>query len=111
MDHPHQITVGFKVTAQQKHDIEAAAKRLDTDVSAYLRSLLLPGHEKVKRFLHLPDEVLVAPQQVQEAIEAITVLRGKYPKRSPSDLLLAALKMAAASEDLLVSIKIKKFLP
>lgn len=106
-----QVTVGFKVTGLQKKEIEAGARRMEMDVSGYLRSLTLGGHEKIMRFAAVPDALVVQPGRVGESIEVLKKLLGHYPGHSCSDIIAASLKAALENEQRVVSLKIKNYLP
>lgn len=105
-----QVTVGFKVTALQKREIEAAAKRVGVDVSTYLRDMLLGGHEKVRRFTNVPDELVIHRQYPERVSSDLAVLKSKHKKHSCSGIIAASLKVAAENEKRLVSNKIKNYL-
>lgn len=106
-----QVTVGFKVTGLQKREIEAAARRMEVDVSTYLRSLTLGGHEKITRFQKVPDALVIQSERVGEGIELLKRLLAHYPGYSCSDLILASLHAALQNEQRIVSLKIKNYLP
>ena len=105
------ITVGFKVTGLQKKEIEAAAHRMDVDVSTYLRSLTFGGHEKIKRFQLVPDALVIAPDRVGECFAVLQKLLAYYPERPCTDVIIASLEAALANEQRIVSLKIKNYLP
>ena len=103
-----QTTVGFKVAALTKKEIEQTAADLGIDVSTYLRDRLLARHESVARLSKMPDELVFHEDEIEVALRAIKFLKKRHPKHSTSILMLAALKLAVKNESRVVSNKIKK---
>ena len=105
-----QITVGFKVPALKKKEIDRTAAELGVDVSTYLRDGILGDHEKIKRLSNVPDELVFAPEDIEAALETIQYLQSRHPKASSSQILLGALKLAAQNETRIASSKLIKHL-
>ena len=102
-----QTTVGFKVAALKKKEIEQTAADLGIDVSTYLRDYLLAGHQKVNRLSAVPDELIFNESEIGEALKIINYLKKLNPKYSNSKIMLAALKIAVENESRFISNKIK----
>ena len=96
-----QFTVGFKVSAFKKKEIEQTAADLGIDVSTYLRDRILAQHEKVNRLSIVPDELVFNETEIEEALRAIKYLKKKHPKVSTSKLMQAALKLAVQNLSLI----------
>jgi len=105
-----QTTVGFKVAAFKKREIEQTAADLGMDVSTYLRDGIMGMHEKITRLSHIPDELVVNSEEIESALKAILYLKRKHPKKSTSKILLGALKIAAQNETRIASNKLKNHL-
>ena len=103
-----QTTVGFKVAALKKREIEQTAADLGIDVSTYLRDRILAQHESVTRLSKVPDELVFHEDEIEVALRAIKYLKKKHPKHSTSKLMLAALKLVVKNESRIISNKIKK---
>lgn len=105
-----QVTVGFKVSVDQKKEIEAAARRLGVDVSTYLREILMGQHSKVKRFTAVPDALVIDQEYIPTMTEQLKRLWSKHSSHTVSEIIHAALALALENEDRVVSNKIKKYL-
>lgn len=102
-----QTTVGFKVAALKKREIEQTAADLGIDVSTYLRDYLLASHEKVNRLSVVPDELVFNESEIEESLKIVNYLKKLNPKYTTSKIMLAALKIAVKNESRIVSNKIK----
>lgn len=105
-----QVTIGFKVSAFKKKEIEQTAADLGVDVSTYLRDGILAQHEKVARLSRLPDELIFHESEIEEALKLVCRLKKEYPKCSTSKLLEGALAVALENESRIVSFKIKNYI-
>lgn len=101
-----QVTVGFKVPAKHKKKIEKAARKMDLDVSAYMRALLYRDHEKVNRLRDMPDRLIIDEALIPEVVERLEALKARYENASYSEIILAALRVGEENEHRLISNKI-----
>ncbi len=104
-----QVTVGFKVPALVKKNIDNTAKEYGMDTSSYLRSILLDKHKRLAKVMHTPDELLLASEDAEQILHLASSLQKKHSKESVSHILIAALKMAKEHETYILSNKLKNF--
>lgn len=104
------VTLGCKVSPEEKREVEQTARNLGMDKSGYLRARLFQGHEKIQQLSALPNDLIIAPQHADEAAILMEKLRNRYPNHHPSAILQGALSLALGNEYRTVSIKLKKYL-
>ena len=53
-----QVTIGFKVPASQKREIDQTAKNIGIDTSKYIRGLVMKNHKKVNKLSNYPEKLI-----------------------------------------------------
>lgn len=87
-----QTTVGFKVSALKKREIEQVAADLGIDVSTYLRDQILYQHERVKRLSRVPDELVFEESEIEYSLKAIRYFSELYPQYTTSQEVESSFK-------------------
>lgn len=104
------VTVGCKVTYEQKKRLEQTAANWGMDKSTLLRKRILQDDEKLLQLSSLPEHLIIDAEHCADASDLMQQLQERYPKHSASQLLRAALKLALSNETHLLTQKIKKHL-
>lgn len=103
-----KVTVGFKVTQEQKRAISDTAQKLNMNTSQYLEGMVFQNHATIQELSS--RKIQISAEQEAKLFSLLQPLRDKYPKLSDLQLIAGGLKVAADNENRILSNKIKKYL-
>lgn len=104
------VTVGCKISPEEKRQLEKITDNLGMDKSTYIRAKLFQEHEKIQQLSALPNDLVIAPEYVESIYNLMKQLKAKHPNQRTSAILQGALSLTLENEGRYVSNKLKNYL-
>lgn len=104
------VTIGCKVSPEEKRQVEQIATNLGMDKSGYMRARLFQEHQKMQQLSALPHDLVIAPEYADAIFNLMQKLKEKHPNQRTSAILQGALSLALENESRYVSNKLKNYL-